>query len=68
MNHHCGYKFKCQKNKCTTHQDEKYHCLYNQRYIEESKIKNTVNSINNFYLSNYNAYPTLEMLLKDLKL
>ena len=44
------------------------HSEKNTREIEQSKIKNTVKSINDIYLSTLNTYATLTILLKDLKL
>ena len=67
-NHHINYKFICPKINCNNHFHDTYHIKYNQRYIDESKVKNTVNIINNFYYSNFNTFPTIKVLINDLKL
>ena len=66
-NHHKNYQFKCQKAGCN-HYYQTQHSEKNTREIEQSKIKNTVKSINDIYLSTLNTYATLTILLKDLKL
>ena len=57
------YKFKCQKNDCNNKHN---HISKNNINIDVLKIKDTVNLIKEIYFPD--EYPSLELLLKDLKL